>query len=101
MFKLNLNGGVIRKSDNAFIPADPANADYAAFLKWQADGGVPDQADALPLSAINAPVLTDIEALENKTLRAIREYILGDTTAKDRLKVVDNEIAALRAALKK
>ena len=30
---------VIRISDNAFIPFDPANTDYQAFLKYQAEGG--------------------------------------------------------------
>jgi hypothetical protein len=28
-----------RLADNAFIPFDPANTDYQAFLKYQADGG--------------------------------------------------------------
>lgn len=28
-----------RLSDNAFIPFDPANTDYQAFLKYQAEGG--------------------------------------------------------------
>jgi hypothetical protein len=30
---------VKRLSDNAFIPKDPANTDYQAFLKYQAEGG--------------------------------------------------------------
>ena len=30
---------VIRLSDNAAIPFDPANTDYQAFLKYQAEGG--------------------------------------------------------------
>jgi hypothetical protein len=28
-----------RIADNAFVPTDPANTDYQAFLKYQADGG--------------------------------------------------------------
>ena len=28
-----------RLADNAFIPFDPANVDYQAFLKYQAEGG--------------------------------------------------------------
>ena len=30
---------VRRTSDGAFIPFDPANTDYQAFLKYQAEGG--------------------------------------------------------------
>jgi hypothetical protein len=30
---------VRRLSDNADIPFDPANTDYQAFLKYQAEGG--------------------------------------------------------------
>jgi hypothetical protein len=30
-----------RLSDNAFIPMDEQNSDYAEYLKWVAEGGVP------------------------------------------------------------
>ena len=36
---------VIRISDNANIPFDPANTDYQAYLKFLADGGQPLPAD--------------------------------------------------------
>jgi hypothetical protein len=43
MYKLIKYLGVVnavqRLSDNAFIPFDPANTDYQAFLKYQAEGG--------------------------------------------------------------
>ena len=36
---------VIRTSDGASIPFDPANTDYIAFLKWIEEGNVPTPAD--------------------------------------------------------
>jgi hypothetical protein len=39
---------VKRIADNAFIPFDPANTDYAEYLKWLDEGNTPLPADAQP-----------------------------------------------------
>lgn len=36
---------VIRLSDNAFIPFDPNNTDYQAYLKWLEAGNQPQPAE--------------------------------------------------------
>jgi hypothetical protein len=50
MYKLNKNSfneanGVFCISDNAFIPFDPANTDYQAYLAWVDAGNQPLPAD--------------------------------------------------------
>ena len=42
MYKLTASTIIIRTTDGAFIPADPANTDYAAYLQWLAEGNTPE-----------------------------------------------------------
>jgi hypothetical protein len=48
MYKLTNTDSIIRIADKASIPADPANTDYANYLKWVADGNTATAADAIP-----------------------------------------------------
>lgn len=41
----NTTNVVIRTTDMAIIPFDPANTDYQEYLQFLADGGVPEPAD--------------------------------------------------------
>lgn len=48
MYKLTNNESIIRIEDNACIPADTANTDYAQYLIWLSEGNEPDPADPIP-----------------------------------------------------
>ena len=39
MYQLTTKNCIKRISDNAWIPLDPANTDYQAYLKYKEEGG--------------------------------------------------------------
>lgn len=45
-----INNVVIRIADNACIPFDPQNSDYAEYLKWLSEGNQPLPPDEPTLS---------------------------------------------------
>ena len=70
-YQLTQGDTILRLADNAFIPPDPANTDYAAYLAWLDEGNTP-----LPAPAPEpAPVLTTEQKLEaaGLTVAELRE----------------------------
>jgi hypothetical protein len=95
MYKLTNSTTILRITDGAFIPADPANTDYAAYLRWVDEGNTPEPADLPdPKEAIKAQIAS-LEA--SITPRRLREALLtGDKTF---IEGVEAQIAALREQL--
>jgi hypothetical protein len=47
-YQLTQGNTILRTTDGAFIPPDPANTDYAEYQAWLAEGNTPDPAPAPP-----------------------------------------------------
>ena len=60
MYQLTTGDTILRTADNAFIPPDPANTDYTAYLAWVEEGNTPEPAPEPPAP----PVLTTEQKLE-------------------------------------
>ena len=55
-YQLTTGDTILRIADNAFIPPDPANTDYAAYLAWVEAGNMPELA---PIVEPAAPLTTE------------------------------------------
>ena len=65
MYQLTTGDTILRLSDNAFIPPDPANTDYQAYLAWLDEG--------------NTPLPAPTEELTWSTIRAKRDQLIRDS----------------------
>lgn len=99
MYKLNQNS-ITRLSDSASIPADPANTDYAEFLRWTEAGNTPEPADPLPNPRI-AEIQARLTQIDQESIRALRSKQLnrGKPADNTKLTALDDEADALRVEL--
>ena len=96
MYQLTSGDAILRLTDNAFIPNDPGNRDYADFLAWEAEGNTPLPApapappgpdyiafwDALTTSTIYTAIRTQsFTSLPMNTLATEFIALIGDAKA--------------------
>ena len=72
-YQLTQGEMILRLADNAFIPPDPANTDYQAYLAWLEAGNTPEPApEPEPV-----PELTPAEKLaaSGLTVKELKELL--------------------------
>jgi hypothetical protein len=71
-YQLTTSTSILRLADNAFIPPDPANTDYAAYLAWLEAGNTPDPAPVpvppVPLTPAERLAASGLTVTELKAL---------------------------------
>ena len=77
-YQLTTSNMILRITDETFIPPDPANTDYAAYLAWVEEGNTPEPAPAPEPPAPAPDYLAFWDALMVSTVyAAIRERSVG------------------------
>ena len=76
MYKLTANENtIVRLANGAFIPNDPRNRDYAAYLEWCAEGNTPEPFETPEenIARLKREKLTEINAAYEASISALTE----------------------------
>lgn len=100
MYKLTKHTGIIRLADNASIPNDPANCDYAAYLEWLSAGNTPKDADLRSNPRVDE-IKSRLAQIDLESIRSLRAKasVRGKPEDDARLAALDDEAVILRAEL--
>jgi hypothetical protein len=71
IYQLTTSDTILRLADNASIPPDPANTDYAAYLEWVEAGNTPEPAPE-PVAPVELTTEQKLEAA-GLTVAELRE----------------------------
>ena len=76
MYQLTSGDTILRLADNAFIPPDPANTDYTAYLAWLEAGNTPHPAPIpvppVPLTPAEKLAASGLTVTELKALLGLK-----------------------------
>jgi len=74
-YQLTTSTTILRLADNAFIPPDPANVDFAEYTAWLEAGNTPDPAPTpvppVPLTPAEKLAASGLTVAELKALLGI------------------------------
>ena len=75
-YQLTATDSILRLADNASIPLDPANRDFATFLAWLEAGNTPEPAPTpeppVPLTPAEKLAASGLTVSELKTLLGLK-----------------------------
>lgn len=99
MYKLTNTNTIIRLSDNASIPKDPGNHDYAEYEEWLSKGNTPLPPDPEP-DTTRRDAVVKLKEIDLKSIRSIREWLATQETAPEWIKQREAEAEAERGKLR-